>query len=1274
MTDAPRSYDGANAGTGFEVQDNMRARASSEPGRRLTRHEPLGTDGQEDQSARRSSSNWDPEPGFAQVDGDIKGPGYNETKVDIIAIPCPGASPIETWTRDPFPDGTFGSPPNDLWVQQGLRSKINIARVLLYKHRELHEGLTLENLADDLLDRLSRMRESHESARPMFFICHSIGGLVAKHALVKASQNKDLLWINYNCHGMTFFATPHRGSSYLSMPSLRDSIQHLLYLARPLPDTLSDQLRLNNKPLLKLHSQFIDIASEMHIWTFYETLDSQLSGFGASHIDQVHFSAPLASIKSTLVGSRHEQAFSLESEHAVCASFGQRNSQILVSYLDDLKQAVQKAERISSAHIHTPLKLAEHVKLELIGFYDDPDPDTISDVRLYVSKHPLNEFLEKGPERCLSERLNTIAADPRRGSRLSRSHPRPISSGGLSQIAANTLGIWSNVHEFGQRILSGGSPRSDSSPDSPEQAEGPEIVVTSHIQRPSITDVRPTTSEPTIMPRQARGLSIPPLTTPGYHRSESRSSSRSAKKDSDDTARTLSDPTGTELSSHTAGGSASLQPQFTCDAVPGIDERDLNPASRQRKDRISRASALQDLTAGFSRPDPTKRKFMWIHLPYNNPHWVKSIFDKLSDTQRCNYTNLLRDEYWSDRHIQGRHGQAHASYVKPGCGFVPAEAHSPRPSNMSGASTAALDSPNHIYLYLPYLHYDTYQNLIRRRNIVQRRMEHGRARPVPKDVADNSSLDMKVIWEFIGHDPPLNTRRTLDQYGYPSLRDTYARDDDQMMYKLTKERVPFDKKKTDMFGTRAMKEQSPISPVDRLASAVNAIKSELVMYGDHEPAAKVENDILDGNILMIDQLWLWAVDTTTIATFFPKRESPPTEGPMFQQADLRNSVYNELNGDLTGRCENALDLAAFVALHAVTVLLDRTSHPDLEVFRIFEEAIGILTERMTSALKRFRMQTFRDTIHDSDSSDSEFDDYRSESIKKRHKRELEQAERENRENTSALLELRDMDDELKTLRNLFSEQTLVIKTMRDLYNKEELREYAQNGRRFLDEALSRLGGYEKQVEDMTTRIAATRTDYEKLLEMVQRKAQVDEVRWSRLQTELASTQNLSVIIFTTFTVIFLPLSFFTSLFGMNTSDWAGDEGNSYISLKSIGAISLPSSFAIIALALIAAFSSRVQGVVNSLFKTARKGWDGAKYRISKMQSDKHKESKLEKRRLKQERDRLSKRQKERGYDFWETVRLERRTQYQIPELNRRGATRRRLAGRKSWRRGRWRDH
>lgn len=77
-------------------------------------------------------------------------------------------------------------------------------------------------------------------------------------------------------------------------------------------------------------------------------------------------------------------------------------------------------------------------------------------------------------------------------------------------------------------------------------------------------------------------------------------------------------------------------------------------------------------------------------------------------------------------------------------------------------------------------------------------------------------------------------------------------------------------------------------------------------------------------------------------TFFSKRESNPTEGTLFQQADLRSSIYNELNGDLTGRTENTLDLAALIVWHSVTVLLDRSTHPDLEIFRIFDEAIGML--------------------------------------------------------------------------------------------------------------------------------------------------------------------------------------------------------------------------------------------------------------------------------------------------------------------------------------------
>jgi hypothetical protein len=99
----------------------------------------------------------------------------------------------------------------------------------------------------------------------------------------------------------------------------------------------------------------------------------------------------------------------------------------------------------------------------------------------------------------------------------------------------------------------------------------------------------------------------------------------------------------------------------------------------------------------------------------------------------------------------------------------------------------------------------------------------------------------------------------------------------------------------------------------------------------------------------------------TLLTFFPRRESDTTEGPLYQQADLRDSLFNDINADMTRQCETAFDLAALAALHAVTVLLDRVSHPDLEIFRIFEEAISILVSGQNTQRLQFSAPKNKET-------------------------------------------------------------------------------------------------------------------------------------------------------------------------------------------------------------------------------------------------------------------------------------------------------------------------
>jgi hypothetical protein len=128
---------------------------------------------------------------------------------------------------------------------------------------------------------------------------------------------------------------------------------------------------------------------------------------------------------------------------------------------------------------------------------------------------------------------------------------------------------------------------------------------------------------------------------------------------------------------------------------------------------------------------------------------------------------------------------------------------------------------------------------------------------------------MRLIWEYLGHDPPLNCRRTLDQYGYPSLHDTRARDDDQVLYKMTKEEADSSwnrESEPNRWGNEGWVNTSFTVRDD--VSADGEPAGEYQEDGDSETDEdgsrdedKLEEDVLNGNVLMVDQLWMWTVDT-----------------------------------------------------------------------------------------------------------------------------------------------------------------------------------------------------------------------------------------------------------------------------------------------------------------------------------------------------------------------------------------------------------------------------
>ena len=190
---------------------------------------------------------------------------------------------------------------------------------------------------------------------------------------------------------------------------------------------------------------------------------------------------------------------------------------------------------------------------------------------------------------------------------------------------------------------------------------------------------------------------------------------------------------------------------------------------------------------------------------------------------------------------------------------------------------------------------------------------------------------------------------------------------------------------------------------------------------------------------------------------------------------------------------------------------------------------------------------------------------------------------DNRSDLDALLELRDIEDELTTIGKLFGEQSRGIHDMQKIYQDlNTSRGQGLCGLRILKEASHTLHDYQEQVDGMLKSTQAAQQAFKDLLDMKQKQANVVEAHLAREQTEVAAEQSRSVMVFTIFTIIFLPLSFFASIFGINAREWTGVSDN--VSLRTIFIYMGPISVGVILVALLVAFNRLTRKLVQSSWK------------------------------------------------------------------------------------------
>ncbi|ESZ93142.1 hypothetical protein SBOR_6469 [Sclerotinia borealis F-4128] len=142
--------------------------------------------------------------------------GESSYRIDVVALHGIKGDAYNTWTEKKGEN-------ENMWLRDQLPNELPGARIFSfgYDANVLFSRGTgdIEDFATNLLEDLVRERNNEENRkRRIIFICHSMGGIVIKKALIKAFSSTLYKNIFKSTSAILFLATPHGGSDQTKLP------------------------------------------------------------------------------------------------------------------------------------------------------------------------------------------------------------------------------------------------------------------------------------------------------------------------------------------------------------------------------------------------------------------------------------------------------------------------------------------------------------------------------------------------------------------------------------------------------------------------------------------------------------------------------------------------------------------------------------------------------------------------------------------------------------------------------------------------------------------------------------------------------------------------------------------------------------------------------------------------------------------------------------------------------------------------------------------------
>ncbi|KAI3323508.1 hypothetical protein HD806DRAFT_496940 [Xylariaceae sp. AK1471] len=441
--------------------------------------------------------------------------------------------------------------------------------------------------------------------------------------------------------------------------------------------------------------------------------------------------------------------------------------------------------------------------------------------------------------------------------------------------------------------------------------------------------------------------------------------------------------------------------------------------------------------------------------------------------------------------------------------------------------------------------------------------------------------DTEIHRKFLTAHHPLHPRRTLDQAHYWSLANTQGRDQDQVVFRATTAQpygwhnhIPYLPRWTDYHSYA----QDDIC--DTCTSNIRKVS----------------------RVLMVDQLWMWILDAKTVVTCFPARYGANN----FDCSDIYKAIEARCGEDNSVR--SAFDLALIIFEECSCAMLSRRAVSDErpEIVKAFSEAIADITRKQAQMSRRIwrsmdsaqRDRVTRPTL---------------ELLSVQHEFTLE-------------MEVKDIREELRMLLTITENQTQVLQQLIDVARRilifpktagvsnsqigerraaqrsqtrplpgegttnarsqhdepsavgrvEKNVEACQRFQKKADEILASLKDHVQQLQELDRNAEDAETKLKDLSELKQRHLGVVQAWQSAITNDHGLKQGRSVFIFTIVTIIFLPLSFLSSVFGMNSAEFSEDNT---MTLREQFTYIFSISAGVVVVAVICSLSETVQSMV-----------------------------------------------------------------------------------------------